>query len=180
VRDHLRNRLAPVFTARFAKFCVVGASGVIVNFGFLGLFITLGVHTNLASALAIELSVLSNFTVNFLWTFADKREHGGSLMRQCGRFHLVSLGGMLIQFSVFVAMNMLWFTMLADPAISAGFFDDTGRVEPWLVRAFLRPPDVGALMYLSQGLGIGVATLWNYLVNFHWTWGAHRSEGVGD
>jgi putative flippase GtrA len=168
-----------VFTARFVKFCTVGASGVVVNFACLGLFTTLGVHNNVASALAIELSILSNFTVNVLWTFADKRDAGGSVVRQCGRFHLVSLGGALIQFSVFVVMNMLWFALLADPVAGEGFFDDSGRAEPWLVRAFLRPPDVGALMYLSQGLGIGVATLWNYLVNFHWTWGARQSEDAG-
>ena len=175
MREFLRSQLAPVFTARFAKFCVVGASGVVVNFGFLGLFSTLGVHKNLASALAIELSLLSNFVVNVVWTFRDRREQGGSLVGQCGRFHLVSLGGALIQFSVFVAMNMLWFGLLADPAVD-GFFDDAGQAEPWLVRAFLHPPDVGALMYLSQGLGIGVATLWNYLVNFHWTWGERDGD----
>jgi putative flippase GtrA len=168
-----------VFTGRFVKFCVVGASGVVVNFASLGLFTTLGVHNNVASALAIELSILSNFAVNYMWTFADRRESGGSPVRQCGRFHLVSSGGALIQLSVFVIMNMFWFTFLADPAGDAVFFDEAGRAESWLSRALLRPPDVGALKYVSQGLGIGVATLWNYLVNFHWTWGAREDADDG-
>jgi putative flippase GtrA len=147
-----------------------------VNFGCLGLFTSLGVHTNVALAIAIELSILSNFTVNVLWTFADRREAGGSLVRQCGRFHLVSLGGALIQFLVFVVMNMLWFALVADPVAGGAFFDESGRAEPWLVRAFVHPPDVGILKYASLGIAIGVATLWNYLVNFHWTWGARQSE----
>lgn len=176
MREHVRSRLAPVFTARFLKFCVVGASGAIVNVAFLGLFTTLGVHTNVALALAIELSVLSNFTVNSLWTFTDRRELGGSLARQCGRFHLASLGGTLIQWTVFVIMNMAWFSFLLEPAAIDSSSGGAGLAEHWLVRAVVHPPDVGILKYVSQGLGIGVGTLWNYLVNFHWTWGAPRTE----
>ena len=34
----------------------------------------------------------------------------------------------------------------------------------------MEPPDVGNGIYLSQIAGIGVATVWNYLANFYWTW----------
>jgi len=149
VREHFRSRLAPVFTARFVKFCTVGASGVVVNFAVLGLLTTLGVHNNVASALAIELSILSNFAVNFRWTFADKREAGGTLMRQCGRFHLVSLGGALIQFSVFVVMNMLWFAFLAGSIIVIVITEEVPvkKADPFW------PLLVGAVCYTALLLG---------------------------
>ena len=36
--------------------------------------------------------------------------------------------------------------------------------------AVASPPDVGNLKFFSQLLGIGLATFWNFLANFYWTW----------
>jgi dolichol-phosphate mannosyltransferase len=51
------------------KFGVVGGLGVIVNLGILGLMRWLGFSDTLASAIAIEVSIISNFVFNERWIF---------------------------------------------------------------------------------------------------------------
>jgi putative flippase GtrA len=174
-----RKIVAPFLSGRFVKFAAVGLSGVLVNLGVLALLRRLGVHTNLASALAIECSIISNFAVNHRWTFGDRRgEAGASLLGQGLRFHLVSLGGGAIQFLIFVAMNVAWLRLFGSPAeVSAYGAGARSSAERWLWHALVEPPNVGNLVYVSQIAGIGAATVWNYLLNFYWTWAGER-EGA--
>jgi len=178
VFNHIKVQLSPIFTRRFAKFCSVGASGVVVNLGFLYLFAdAIGLHTNAASALAIELSILSNFLINETWTFSDLRENG-SFAKRAIRFNLVSLVGAMIQWSLFVMLNVAWMLMLAEPQELAAYHGGyTGWIDRWIIHPVLKPPDVGTMKYVSQLFGIGVATFWNFLVNVHWTWGPKQKEG---
>jgi dolichol-phosphate mannosyltransferase len=53
----------------FIKFAIVGLSGVVVNLCFFTLFLMMGMNKYLASPLAIELSIVSNFLLNNYWTF---------------------------------------------------------------------------------------------------------------
>jgi putative flippase GtrA len=163
------------------KFAAVGASGVVVNLGTLFLLRLLQVHTNLASAAAIEVSILSNFTINHLWTFGDRRHAEASLLRQGVKFHLVSLVGGLIQFGIFMSMNVAWLLLFggraAIEAYTAGTF---GFVDRWLLHPIRQPPDVGQLVYLSQLAGIGGAMAWNYLLNFYWTWAERHHQQSPD
>ncbi len=167
------NKLKPILSRRFLKFCTVGVSGVVVNLGFLWIFADLfRIHTNLASALAIELSVLSNFAINEAWTFRDRRN--GNAGWRAVRFNLVSLVGAAMQWSIFVALNLSWFVWLGASDVIAEYI---GQVSEggWLahvVHAVTQPPEVGEWKYLSQLIGIGAATFWNFLVNFYWTWRA--------
>jgi putative flippase GtrA len=159
--------LTAFFSLRFLKFCTVGASGVLVNLLSLALFADiLGVQVNLASALAIELSINSNFAINELWTFRDRRL--GHRTKRWLKFHLVSLVGGAIQWLIFIGCNSLVFmiTKGTDAPCGAG----GGMVERYLIAPVTHPPDVGNLKYLSQLLGIGGATFWNYIANFYWTW----------
>ena len=62
---------------RFSRFFAVGASGVAVNMGFLILMTEgLGTPYAISSLVAIEFSILSNFTLNNAWTWSDR--HTGS------------------------------------------------------------------------------------------------------
>jgi putative flippase GtrA len=170
--------IRPFLTRRFMKFAAVGATGVFVNLGTLALLRRLHVHTNLASALAIELSILSNFTINHLWTFGDRRGAQVSLLHHGAKFHLVSAAGGLLQFAVFVAMNVAWLVLFGGgQAIDAYTAGTTGFFQRWLLHPLRQPPEVGKLVYLSQLFGIGVAMVWNYLLNFYWTWAESRDEG---
>jgi dolichol-phosphate mannosyltransferase len=88
---------------RFLKFCVVGASGAGVNLGFLALFVQVGgLDEVLSVALSYEISILTNFTLNELWTFRDRRGPGGrSVVLRALKFNLVSLVGWAINLAVF-------------------------------------------------------------------------------
>ena len=103
------TKLEPFFSVRFLKFCAVGLSGVIVNLGALAVLADLfAIQVNVASALAIEISINTNFLINELWTFRDRREPGQGVLKRLFQFHLVSLVGAIIQWSVFIACNMAW------------------------------------------------------------------------
>lgn len=174
LRVAIDSLIRPFFTRRFLKFALVGASGVVVNLAFLALFRALRVHVNLASALAIELSLLSNFLINRLWTFGDARA-GSGFLAQALRFHVVCLGGAALQFTSFVALNMVWLFLLHDAEARLAYLSASQTwAERWLWRPFVSPPEVGAWVFLSQLLGIGAGMVWNYLLNFYWTWSVHR------
>src|SRR6267143_5243224 len=57
----------------FIKFNIVGLTGVFVNEGLLIALQSVGVYVLTASAVAIEVSILSNFILNDFWTFRDRR-----------------------------------------------------------------------------------------------------------
>ena len=154
--------IRPLFTARFVKFCAVGFSGVFVNLASLAVLADLLlVHVNLAAALAIAVSINTNFAINEVWTFRDRRSESGGLGRRWLRFHMVSMVGAAIQWLVFVGANL---------AFALVFGHGAGGDPLGLREAVIDPAQVGELKYVSQLLGIGVATLWNYFANFHWTW----------
>jgi dolichol-phosphate mannosyltransferase len=76
------------FAQRLLKFCVVGASGVIVNMGVLYVLVEiLKFSYIIASPIAIELSILSNFAVNLIWTWKD-RAHNVSFWIKLFRYHI--------------------------------------------------------------------------------------------
>jgi dolichol-phosphate mannosyltransferase len=79
-----------VLTPRLAKFGIVGASGVVVNVGCLYLLTEFArIPYFIASIIAIELSIISNFTINLLWTWRDRSEEG-TLWRKIVRYHIGS------------------------------------------------------------------------------------------
>jgi putative flippase GtrA len=58
---------------RFIKFSAVGAGGVIVQTVTLGILLrAAGMHYLMATALAVEASVLNNFVWHRRWTWADR------------------------------------------------------------------------------------------------------------
>jgi len=110
---------------RFIKFGIVGFTGFIVNavgievFRRMGFTMTLAelsepftgvpvlqvmtTPTSWAAALGAELAIISNFTLNNIWTFAEKRigiNQPGKLLWKFFQFNLTSLGAVIIQFLV--------------------------------------------------------------------------------
>jgi dolichol-phosphate mannosyltransferase len=85
----------------FIKFGVVGAIGVVVNEGLLFLFQSAGVYFLIAGAVAIEISILSNFVLNDLWTFRDRRS--GSAASRLVKFNLLMLAGLVLNLAVLYA-----------------------------------------------------------------------------
>ena len=100
---NLRRYLAPDYWASFIKFNLVGASGVAVNEGLFLLFQAYGMYLVYASALAVEVSIVTNFVLNDLWTFRDRR-HGRAAAR-LAKFNGVMLMGLAVNVAVLYAVT---------------------------------------------------------------------------
>jgi len=128
---------------RLFRFGIVGLSGTVVNLAVISLLIhAYQVPAVLADAIAIEVSIISNFFCNHYYTFRrsagkeSRHDTMASVMRKLWRFNLVALGGAAISFSVFT-LCYKW----------GGF--------PY---------------YLADILGIGVAMSWNYILSVKLVW----------
>jgi len=91
----------------FIKFALVGASGIMVNLGTLTLLLGLGINRYLASPMAIEMSIISNFLLNNAWPFRWRNLAGGLCLRGM-KFNLVSLPALAISYGVFVTLSLLF------------------------------------------------------------------------
>ncbi|RLG06344.1 hypothetical protein DRO47_02465 [Candidatus Bathyarchaeota archaeon] len=62
-----------IFSTTFLKFGIVGASGVVVNYGIAYLGYIAGLSDIISLAIGVEAAILNNFTWNDLWTFRHRR-----------------------------------------------------------------------------------------------------------
>jgi len=91
---------------RFIKFAAVGLTGVAVNLGTFSLGLQLGIGKFVASPVAIELSIISNFLLNNYWTFRKRNTHDRIRMRGL-KFNLVSLLSLVVSYGAFVVTSLL-------------------------------------------------------------------------
>ncbi len=88
---------------RFLKFGLIGLSGVVVNSGMLWLLVNLEfLPFYLCSFIAIETSIMTNFLLNDMWTWADRRR-GRKLVRLL-KYNLTTAFS-----SIFINMTVLLF-----------------------------------------------------------------------
>jgi len=96
---------------RLAKFCGVGFSGVGMSLGMLWVLREFtALPLGLCGALAVWSAMLSNFTLNEFWTFADwSRLAPGLLQRltRLGKYFLICTGGGIVNVSTLVLLNRL-------------------------------------------------------------------------
>lgn len=125
----------------------MGFSGVFVNLGGLWLFADyFELNDEVSSTLAIEISILWNFFLNNAWTFRDRNAQAEtSFWARMLRYNFVSLLGLAIQLGTFIVLK-------------------TALIQ------HLALEDLGIWKYFAQTVGIGLATIWNFLSNFYWTW----------
>ena len=91
----------------FIKFILTGFIGVIINLGSFQLLLGLGLDKFLASPLAIELSIISNFLINNFWTFADRVMVGRKRIRGL-KYNIISLITLALSFAAFVVLSALF------------------------------------------------------------------------
>jgi dolichol-phosphate mannosyltransferase len=103
VASYLRQ-LLELSGYRPLKFAAVGASGIIVNEGLLHALIHLA-PLQLAGALSIEASILSNFALNDRWTFKDRRL--STWPARCARYHVAVALGALTNYMALLALTLL-------------------------------------------------------------------------
>ena len=88
--DLRRINIEPGKLEEFIKFAFVGGSGVVVNMGLLYILTRLmDLRLEIASPIAIEVSILTNFTLNNIWTF-KKRDTHVPFWSRLFRYHLVT------------------------------------------------------------------------------------------
>jgi dolichol-phosphate mannosyltransferase len=136
----MKKLLASLWSPRLVKFGVVGVTGVVVNLGVLAVLQGAGVPVHLAAALAIEVSIISNFLLNSLWTFSDRT---GGMVSQALRFHAVSLVGAGIQLAIFALLHRVFGMVYVAQVVGIGF----GTVGNYLLNSawtFARPARASA------------------------------------
>lgn len=92
----VEKRSGGLIPARFVMFGAVGASGVAVNVGLLSTLAAAGGPFWLAQAIAIVTAMTTNFLLNNLLTFRDRRLHGGAFWRGLIAFYVACTGGAVI------------------------------------------------------------------------------------
>ncbi len=95
-----------IVNPRILKFGVVGVSGIGVNMGSLYLLTEFAsIPYFVGSLIAIELSILSNFWLNHLWTWKDRSEFG-SVWGKGLRYHVgAGLTAMLGNYLILIALT---------------------------------------------------------------------------
>lgn len=94
----IKTRIVDFFRSRFFKFGTVGFIGYLVNAIFLGIFSKMNFPEWGAWAASTELAIISNFTLNNLWTFKSETISGaGKLIYKFIQFNFTSTGALIIQ-----------------------------------------------------------------------------------
>lgn len=139
----LKVRIVEIMKSRIFKFGVVGGLGFVVNLVFFNIFKLLNLWTALSSLIGVplenpllsdqgfavvlgaEVAILSNYLLNNIWTFGDRRIHGiGKHLAKFAQFNLGSVGSVVIQyivmqicvavFGVFTLLNLAGVEILSD------------------------------------------------------------------
>lgn len=86
------------FVKKFLKFGTVGFIGYLVNALLLQLIANLGWLEWIAWGISTEAAIISNFTLNNIWTFKSEKIKGLSVMiKKFIQFNFTSIGALLIQ-----------------------------------------------------------------------------------
>ena len=87
------------------RYGVTGLVGALVNLGSFQILLELGLHKFLASPIAIELSIVSNFLMHNYWTFADRTMTGRKRVRGL-KYNVVSLATLALSYATFVGLSI--------------------------------------------------------------------------
>jgi putative flippase GtrA len=121
------------FILKFLKFCLVGFSGMVVDFGTTWLLKEkIKVNKYIANSCGFVLAATSNYLWNRIWTFESHNEH---ITTEFLSFFIISLIGL--------GLNNLVLWVLSDKL----------RLN----------------FYLSKVFAVGIVTIWNFGMNFIFT-----------
>lgn len=128
IRLSIASLLRRVFSWRFLKFGIVGASGTVINLGLLYyareyLFVDVQspeLRLNLSLAVAIFFATLNNFCWNRAWTWADRKQHyDRPIAAQFGQYMLSCWLSIALQ-AVFTNVLVMHFYFLVANLIAIG------------------------------------------------------------
>ena len=92
---------------RIIKFMLVGISGIVVNLGLLWLLTEVfGIYYMYSAAFSIETSIISNFMLNDIWTFRDRRlRTSDPYFKRLIKYNFVAMGGLLINLIILYTLK---------------------------------------------------------------------------
>ena len=90
----------------FLRFALVGASGTVVNLGMFSAGWHAGLNKYVASAVAVEVSIIWNFLLNNYWTFRDRKTRDKTRIKGL-KYNLVSLATLGVSFATFSLLTVL-------------------------------------------------------------------------
>jgi putative flippase GtrA len=92
-----------VFLLKFIKFCLVGFSGIFVDFGTTYfLKEVLKVQKYVANAIGFTLAATTNYFLNRIWTF---NSHNPQILEEFSRFFVIALIGLGINSAIIWLLN---------------------------------------------------------------------------
>jgi len=144
---------------RYAQFCFVGSSGVVVDMGLIWLLASpamLGWNLTLSKVIAAEVAIFNNFFWNDVWTFRDLGQRvppGSAAIPVC------EWGARLVRLGKF---NLI---------CVAGIFLSVGLLN-------LQVYGLGLNVYLANFAAIVVTSFWNFFLNLKFGWKAIPSVGA--
>jgi len=138
--DKLVGHIVPV---RFALFTMIGAIGVVVDLIVLSLALAAGFGFIAAQAIATLVAMTSNFVLNNVFTYRDRRLRGWRLWRGLFSFYVICALG-----------------AVANVGFAAFVFAGDAH---WLV-------GVKGIPWLASLAGVVVGSVWNYAVSSVFTW----------
>ncbi|MCY0859637.1 MAG: GtrA family protein [Sulfolobaceae archaeon] len=142
------------FAIRMIKFAIVGALGTIVNDGIFVVSVRY-LSVIISLLIAIEISILFNFSLNDIWTFKDRRND--PLINRLLKFHGSSLSGAVIQFIV-VILLLIWLLKAAS-------------VQVALQITFSPIHNVSSIMLvIINTIGIIAGFIIRFLTSFKYVW----------
>jgi dolichol-phosphate mannosyltransferase len=137
----------------FVRYCIVGGAGVLVNLAVLVALRRAGVRLELASPVAIELSILFNFVLNLAWTFRRRTVEHGATVRFV-RFHLVAGAAGLVNYAILLLLTRafdVWYVAANLAGIAIGTSVNYALNSMWTWRRkqepVARPPREAGLPF---------------------------------
>jgi putative flippase GtrA len=148
------NEMNPAFFIKFAKFALVGCSGLAVDFSATFLCKeVLRINKYVANSLGFVCAASSNYLLNRLWTF---NSNDPDMARQYMYFFAIALAGL--------ALNNFFVWLLHDH-LKVNFAKSAEKLN-LLPARFLSPK---LNFYIAKMMAIFCVTLWNFLGNYFFT-----------
>jgi len=138
---------------QFIKFCIIGASSTIIDWGIFSILFNRNWNPNVAQLTSFSIAVTNGFMWNSHWTFrglGTGRKH-----EQFVKFCAVNLIGLAL---TLIIINTVFY-LLDGRLLHKG---ETDRIHT----------------FLSKGVALVLVVSWNFLANKRWTFRGMPAESV--
>lgn len=106
IRMFISRLLCRPESGRLLKFCLVGLTGLGVDTGILwSLTEKAGLFYLLSAVIATETAIITNFILNDMWTFRDRKKLGSNLITRLFKYNITCVIGVGIKLGILTLMT---------------------------------------------------------------------------